>query len=72
MFVVTAGCGAKTVGSGKAATETRTVNGFSGVELAATGTLEITPGNEDALVVEAEDNHPAADRNHRESRTARC
>ena len=52
----TSGCGARTVGSGKLTSETRAVSGFTGVELAAVGTVEITPGREDALVVEAEDN----------------
>lgn len=51
-----AACGARTVGSGRVASETRAVNGFHGVELAATGTLEITPGDREELVVEAEDN----------------
>lgn len=51
-----AGCGARTVGSGKVTTETRVVGGFSGIELAAIGTVEVTPGSEDALVVDAEDN----------------
>ncbi len=51
-----AGCGAKTVGSGYVTTGTRAVSGFTGVELAAVGTVEITPGSEESLVIEAEDN----------------
>ena len=50
------GCGAKTIGSGKSASEARTVAGFHAVELACTGTLDITQGDKEELVVEAEDN----------------
>ena len=47
---------ARTIGSGKLASETRAVNGYHGVELAVSGTLEITQDNKETLVVEAEDN----------------
>ena len=47
---------AKTTGSGKLANETRAVSGFHAVELVCTGTLDITPGDKEELVVEAEDN----------------
>lgn len=50
------GCEARVVGSGKPASETRAVSGFHGVELAATGTLDITQGDKEELVAEADDN----------------
>ncbi len=55
-FAFAVGCGARTVGSGKLASETRETNGFHAVELACTGTLEITQGDKEELIVEAEDN----------------
>ena len=55
-FALAAGCGARTVGSGKLASETRAVGGFHAVELAVHGTVDITQGDKEELVVEAEDN----------------
>ena len=55
-FALVAGCEARVVGSGKKASETRTVSGFHGVELAATGTLDITTGDKEEIIVEADDN----------------
>jgi hypothetical protein len=47
----------KTVrGSGKVIKEDRAVSGFSGVELATTGTLHIEVGERETLRIEAEDN----------------
>jgi hypothetical protein len=43
-------------GSGKVASEDRSVSGFSGVDLATLGDLTITLGDQEALKVEAEDN----------------
>lgn len=47
---------ARTVGSGRLASENRAVNGFHAVELACAGALDITQGDKEELVVEAEDN----------------
>ncbi len=55
-FALAAGCDARVVGSGKRASDTRVVSGFHGVELAGDGTLDITPGDKEELVVEADDN----------------
>ena len=55
-FALAAGCYARTVGSGKLATETRAVGGFHAVEMETDGTLDITQGDKEELVVEAEDN----------------
>ena len=55
-FAFVVGCGARIVGSGNLASETRAVSGFHAVELAASGTLDITQGDKEGLVVEAEDN----------------
>lgn len=55
-LVFVAGGQARTVGSGRAASETRAVSGFHGVELAVTGTLDIVTGDREELVVEADDN----------------
>ncbi len=54
--VLAVSCEAKIVGSGKLANETRAVVGYHAVELACTGTLDITQGDKEELVVEAEDN----------------
>jgi hypothetical protein len=43
-------------GSGNTVEETRTVRGFSGVELGTPGTLTITVGEKEELRIEAEDN----------------
>ena len=51
-----AGCSAAVTGSGKLATETRAVAGEHGVELASVGGLIITQGDNEGLVIEAEDN----------------
>lgn len=45
-----------TRGSGKTATETREVSGFSAVQLGWLGDLAITQGNTEGLTIEAEDN----------------
>ena len=55
-FALAAGCEARTVGSGKLASETRAVGDSHAVELAVSGTLDITQGDKEELVVEAEDN----------------
>lgn len=55
-FALVTGCSARTVGSGKLASETRAVSGFHAVELETDGTLDITQGDKEELVVEAEDN----------------
>ncbi len=51
-----AGCTAAVTGSGKLASETRAVAGEHGVELASFGGLIITQGDNEGLVIEAEDN----------------
>jgi len=43
-------------GSGNVETETREINGVTAVELANSGSLEITQGNAESLEIEAEDN----------------
>jgi hypothetical protein len=43
-------------GSGTVVTENRDVSNFSSVDLATTGTLHITMGDKESLVIEAEDN----------------
>ncbi len=55
-FAFAVGCTARVVGSGNLASETRMVSGFHAVELAASGNLNITQGDKEELVVEAEDN----------------
>ncbi len=55
-FALVAGCCARTVGSGKLASENRAVSGYHAVELDCSGTLDITQGDKEELVVEAEDN----------------
>jgi hypothetical protein len=45
-----------TTGSGNVISEDREVNNFDGVDLAGSGDLIITQGDEEALVIEAEDN----------------
>ena len=44
------------VGSGKSVTEERTISGVAGVELSFVGDLRITQGNEEKLVITADDN----------------
>lgn len=46
----------ETVGSGVLNTETRTITEFASIELATSGVLEITQGDQVALTIEAEDN----------------
>jgi hypothetical protein len=48
--------GGGTIGSGRGASETRAVSGFSGVELRGVGLAVVTPGGQEALTVEADDN----------------
>jgi hypothetical protein len=56
-IVIPYGSGAGTIrGSGNFATETRSVNGIKGVELAMSGTLHIAQGESERLVIEAEEN----------------
>ena len=43
-------------GSGRVQTESRTVQGFTEVDLAGQGSLTITQGADEALTIEAEDN----------------
>src|SRR5512136_2425412 len=43
-------------GSGKVVSETRPVSGFTSVSVTCAGEVQITQGNADALVIEAEDN----------------
>ena len=45
-----------TTGSGKVKTETRSVNGFSGVQFAGLGELNISQGAAEGLTIEGEDN----------------
>jgi hypothetical protein len=44
------------VGSGKAATETRALSGFTGVELKGAANVDITFGETESVVVQADDN----------------
>jgi len=53
--IVPAG-GGTVSGSGNVVEETRTVSGFTGVELATVGTLHIQVGDSESLRIEAEDN----------------
>ena len=55
-FALAANGSARIVGSGNLASETRAVSGFHAVELAASGNVEVTQGDKEELVVEAEDN----------------
>lgn len=56
-IVIPYGSGLGTVrGDGTLATEERSVSGITGVELAMSGTLHIEQGDNEELVVEAEDN----------------
>ncbi len=55
-FALAASAGARVVGSGKKVSETRAVSGFHGVELAGEGTLDITQGDKEEIVLEGEDN----------------
>ena len=48
--------GGGTMGSGRGASETRPVSGFTGVELRGVGLAVVTPGAQEALTVEADDN----------------
>src|SRR5262249_56131141 len=43
-------------GSGRVSTDTRTVSGFSAIELRGVGNAVVTLGGPEALTVEAEDN----------------
>jgi hypothetical protein len=55
--MLASGCGFQMVsGSGRIATETRNISGFSGVTLAGIGNVYITQGPADSLRIEAEDN----------------
>lgn len=55
--LVLAGCGTGlVVGSGKSTTEERQVSGFDRVELSFVGELNITQGDEEKLVITADDN----------------
>ena len=44
------------VGSGKVVSETREVSGFTSVSVSGSGQAQITVGDSDSLVIEAEDN----------------
>lgn len=56
-LVIVCGCtGLGGVGSGNVINETRSVSGFSEVSLSGIGTLIITQGNEESLIIEADDN----------------
>ena len=55
--LLASGCGFQMVnGSGKVATETRNLSGFSSVTLAGIGNVYITQGPAESLRIEAEDN----------------
>ena len=55
-LVSAVGCGARTIGSGYVVSETRAMSGYHAVELAVPGTLNITQGDKEGLVIEAENN----------------
>ncbi len=56
VLVFAGGLPAKVVGSGKVTTETRGVSGFHGIELLTNGTVMVTQGDAEGLVIEGEDN----------------
>lgn len=56
-IIAVSGCiGTQGSGSGKVVNTTKNVSGFNQVILSGTGTLIITQGNNESLVIEAEDN----------------
>ena len=55
--LLVSGCGFQVVtGSGKVATETRNVSGFTSVTLAGIGNVYLTQGETESVRIEAEDN----------------
>jgi hypothetical protein len=54
-MVVLSACGAVT-GSGQVATETRSVSGFTAIDLAGSGEVTVEQGNAESLTIEADDN----------------
>ena len=56
LFVLAAGLTAKTIGSGNVTTQPRNVSGFHAVDLLSSGSVIVTQGDTEGLVIEAEDN----------------
>ncbi len=56
LFALAAGLSAKIVGSGNVTTETRKITGFHAIELRSSGSVVVTQGDTEGMVIEAEDN----------------
>ena len=54
--LATAALAASLTGSGKPVTETRAVSGFTGISFSVPGQLELTQGDQESLVITADDN----------------
>ena len=55
-FAASAAFAASLTGSGKSATETRAVSGFSGIGFSVPGQLELNQGDQESVVITADDN----------------
>ena len=56
VFAFAFGAPARVTGSGTVTTQTRNVSGFHGIELLTSGTVMVTQGDTEGLVIEGEDN----------------
>jgi Putative auto-transporter adhesin, head GIN domain len=56
VLLLLSACGGVVTGSGQVATETRSVSGFTAIDLAGSGEVTVEQGNSESLTIEADDN----------------